>query len=1136
MEFQKNPKVTVLMPVYNGQKYLRKAIESISNQTFKDFEFLIINDGSVDKSEDIIKEYQKKDSRIIYNKNEKNLGLIKTLNSGLVMARGEYIIRMDADDVSDLNRIEKQVQFLNKNSTIGVLGSWFDFINDSLEVKWPTDDEDIKVQLFCRTAIGHPTVAIRRSVLINNNITYDVNFPHAEDYNLWVDLLNYTMFANYPEKLFHYRAHKDQVSVIHRDRQSETVDKTRLKALGYLVDNFTDKEAELHLALLDNKLAEVDFGEAKKWLNALININNQKRVFDKDKFDLFVKNILNKLKEPLVSIIIPAYNSEEFISETLDCLINQNYKKWEAIIVDDGSTDNTVEIIKGYAKRDNRFRYIKQENFGTSVARNTGLKISKGEYIQFLDSDDFISKDKISEEILIFNQDLEAEIVYGDYICFANENREKKWIYSRVILNKKNPLWDFAKNWGGELCIPIHCFLYKKYCLESINGFDESLTINHEDWDLHLRLAANKYNFKHHQQQGAFYRVCLTRNSRARNGPMTLKGKRMMLKKFIFNYDFPITIKILFAFRYYEDLCLIRKINTIVFKLKNFKITPLIKKLIHVLFGPKLLSEVIKDKFKNINFLKNKHIPFVGLFLLIFPSLIWIFFDNSVWPWDQAWYGEISVNLYYKLFHSFSEWPKAMLSAFRVKAPAIAWLGQFFVPLAKITGSMDKALMLSVVLAQFFSLLLMHKIVLSLTNKKVLAILGSLIMASSSLFIAMGHQYLVESLQLLVITLFIFILVNAKKWNKYKITLSLIFALPFAMIVKITSPIYAIIPVGLIIWYLFKIPAEITIKEYFKEKKNIIYYIFGLLFMFCVIGWYIVNWEAVFKFMRLVSSGSVAELYGIRAPFFQKFNFWISSFQKSFFIPSAMYFIFFIFGAFLFQYIFLKKHRLLELPILISIFSIALVLIFFSFQINEETRYLLPLLPYFVILMCWLLYKINSKWINIMAVTVFGFQFIFVNGFTLGLIKGSSKDISSWAIPVHVNSDQKKEMEEVITQTCKLESINKFNIVGVEFPWLNANSVEYYATQQKIRNDFQCYYTSLGYAESNADKAINNIKEFIKPPYFITVSKDSFPATDAFNTVSAPVAESIENDKKFVEQEFSQSKLIRIFRNVTEEK
>ena len=115
--------VTVLMPVYNGEMYLREAIDSILHQTFTDFEFLIINDGSTDNSETIILSYD--DSRIRYEKNDSNLKLIATLNKGIELAKGKYIVRMDADDISIPDRIEKQVAFLEKNPDVGICGSWF---------------------------------------------------------------------------------------------------------------------------------------------------------------------------------------------------------------------------------------------------------------------------------------------------------------------------------------------------------------------------------------------------------------------------------------------------------------------------------------------------------------------------------------------------------------------------------------------------------------------------------------------------------------------------------------------------------------------------------------------------------------------------------------------------------------------------------------------------------------------------------------------------------------------------------------------------------------------------------------------------------------------------------------------------
>jgi hypothetical protein len=540
---------------------------------------------------------------------------------------------------------------------------------------------------------------------------------------------------------------------------------------------------------------------------------------------------------------------------------------------------------------------------------------------------------------------------------------------------------------------------------------------------------------------------------------------------------------------------------------------------------PKNIKKILSNIFK---------CRYLGMFLIIVPSIVWVAIDNSVWPWDTAWYGEVSVDLYYKLTHSFFEWPKAMLSAFGAKAPGIAWFGQFFVPLAKITGSIGRALMIPILLAQFFSLLLMYKIVLLLTNKKTIAMLGSLIMASAPLFIGMGHQYFVESLQLLAVTSLIFILINIKKLNRYEIILSLLLILPFAMIVKISSPLYLIFVVGLILLYLFRLPAKITMREYFGEKRHIAYFVLAIIFFCSAIAWYVINWNSIYQFMNLVSSGTAAELYGTQAPFFQKMNLWLIFFRKSLFMPVVMYFIFFILGIYLFQYIFLKKYKLLELPIIISVSSIALVLIFLSFQINEETRYLLPLLPYVTILICWLLYKVRNIWLNIAAIIVFIFQFIFVNGYTLGLIKMNPGDINSWATVIHTNSDQIKDMESIIAHTCKSENANKTSIVGVEFPFLNYNSVEYYATQQKLKTNFQCYYAPLGFAEKDADKAWKTMMKYYNPPFFISGPDNSYSQEpDAFNIVSLPILERVRNSGLFVEEDNSSPGQIHIFRNIS---
>lgn len=198
--------VTVLMPVFNAEKYVAEAIESILNQTYDNFEFLIINDGSTDKSEDIILSY--KDSRIVYIKNQRNIRLVATLNKGIRMAKGKYIMRMDADDISVPDRMQKQVLYMEHDPKVGVCGSFLSVFGETINPyisKRPEDDANIRASLLVQNSLGHPNVTIRKSVMIENNIWYDEKFYRMEDWGLWVSLMPFCEFHNIQEPLLYYR-------------------------------------------------------------------------------------------------------------------------------------------------------------------------------------------------------------------------------------------------------------------------------------------------------------------------------------------------------------------------------------------------------------------------------------------------------------------------------------------------------------------------------------------------------------------------------------------------------------------------------------------------------------------------------------------------------------------------------------------------------------------------------------------------------------------------------------------------------------------------------------------------------------------------------------------------------------------
>lgn len=249
MTAEPRPKVTVLMPVYNGETFLLEAVESILAQTFKDFELLVIDDGSVDGSADIVASCP--DPRVRLVSNGENLGLIATLNRGIELARGEYIVRMDCDDVSLPERLQRQVEFMASHPEVGVCGVWYLEFGDRVRrtTRCAPDHDSIRCGTLFNPVVGHPTVILRRELLLEHGLRYDAEFRHAEDYRLWAEALRHCRFANIPEVLLHYRLHPGQVTSVHAQQQMESAGRVRRDLLQELGLDPTPDEFEIHQML-----------------------------------------------------------------------------------------------------------------------------------------------------------------------------------------------------------------------------------------------------------------------------------------------------------------------------------------------------------------------------------------------------------------------------------------------------------------------------------------------------------------------------------------------------------------------------------------------------------------------------------------------------------------------------------------------------------------------------------------------------------------------------------------------------------------------------------------------------------------------------------------------------------------------
>jgi hypothetical protein len=196
------PKVTVLMSVYNAEKYLHEAMDSILNQTFQDYEFIIVNDGSTDSTLGILQGYR--DPRISIINNPKNIGLTKSLNKGLKFAKGEYIARQDADDISLPGRLARQLNFMQAHPEVGGVGTWADIINPQGErlrtVQGPTNHDEICAHLLIHNPFVHTSMFVRRQTLGKVG-GYQEELRYAQDYDLWWRLAQVGRVAVIPEVL-----------------------------------------------------------------------------------------------------------------------------------------------------------------------------------------------------------------------------------------------------------------------------------------------------------------------------------------------------------------------------------------------------------------------------------------------------------------------------------------------------------------------------------------------------------------------------------------------------------------------------------------------------------------------------------------------------------------------------------------------------------------------------------------------------------------------------------------------------------------------------------------------------------------------------------------------------------------------
>lgn len=273
------PDISVIMPVYNRADLVSEAIDSMLAQTFPDFEFIILDDGSMDKSVEIIRSY--KDPRISVLVNPFNLGNYPSRNRGMAAARGKYICVMDSDDIALPHRLAAQFDFMEANPEAGIAGSNFCYIPQNKNSDLGLSYEEFKVGLVGNNMIFcHPTLIMRKSLLSEFHLTYDEKYIFASDYDLLIRGSQYFPIVNMPDILLQYRRHNDRITSGHSTVQRFMAKQIMRKYLDMLGFFPTDEEMGIHFQLMWGGTNSKDKTDVVHWIDKLTTLNQKNGCLD----------------------------------------------------------------------------------------------------------------------------------------------------------------------------------------------------------------------------------------------------------------------------------------------------------------------------------------------------------------------------------------------------------------------------------------------------------------------------------------------------------------------------------------------------------------------------------------------------------------------------------------------------------------------------------------------------------------------------------------------------------------------------------------------------------------------------------------------------------------------------------------
>ena len=452
------PHVSVVIPVYNAERYLCRCLDSVVNQTLCDIEIICVNDGSTDGSPAILEKYAAKDSRVKVIK-QVNTGAAKARDAGIQFARGKYIGFVDADDYIDSNFYEKLFSAAVKNGLAIAKADIKRVVNGVVEeTTWSANSFIEKKQgelpLFARFYYQFTSAIYDSELLKKNKICFaDENFLVGEDVLFLLKVCQKEESVVLVPDVFYYYV-KNESSVTHVFSKAYFDDNLNyvergidlLNSRGICDDGYYSWIHGRFVQVLKVVLPQIDenteLSDYKPEFLARVRalakkVNGIEKFYKTFLDEIPLYELLVNPDSPLVSVIVPVYNVEKYLRECLDSVCGQTLRNIEIICVNDGSTDDSLSILEEYAARDPRMRIISQENRGLSAARNAGLSVARGKYIYFMDSDDVSPQGALGRMFAEMEANSLDVLFFGAESFFESEELEKAHAVYKTLYKRR---------------------------------------------------------------------------------------------------------------------------------------------------------------------------------------------------------------------------------------------------------------------------------------------------------------------------------------------------------------------------------------------------------------------------------------------------------------------------------------------------------------------------------------------------------------------------------------------------------------------------------------------------------------------------------------------------------------------------